>query len=88
MGDIRIEYHRHDDKLFIPAAGDIVLYDRVFMDCEHDHIGIILENKSASILAAEGNTLNDNTSRVLEREKNEHIRAYIRIPDFFSYYDK
>lgn len=77
-----------DEKLFVPSAGDIVLYDRVFMNCEHDHIGIILENKPLSIIAAEGNTFNDNISRVLERDKDEHIRAYIRIPEFFSYYDK
>lgn len=85
LGDRRIEYHQRKDESFIPSRGDIVLYDRVFMNCEHDHIGIILENKPLSIIVAEGNTFNDNTSGVLERKKDEHIRAYIRLPDFFSY---
>jgi len=86
LGDNRIEYHLHNDESFIPSGGDIVLYDRVFMNCEHDHIGIILENKPLSIIVAEGNTFNDNISRVMERNKDEHIRAYIRIPESFSYY--
>ena len=84
-GDERIEYYLGSDKEFIPEPGDIVLYDRVFINLEHDHIGIVLENKKDSILVAEGNTYNDNISRVLERVKDEHIRAYIRIPNYFSY---
>ena len=32
---------------------------------------------------AEGNV--ENVSRILERKKNSHIRAYIRIPDNFLY---
>ncbi len=69
----------------IPEAGDIVLYDRVFINIEHDHIGIVIENKTTTIIVAEGNTYNDNISRILERNKDEHIRAYIRIPNHFSY---
>lgn len=88
LNDKRIEYHLGNDDTFIPEAGDIVLYDRVFINAEHDHIGILLENKTKSIVVAEGNTFNDNISRVLIREKDEHIRAYIRIPNNFNYLKK
>ncbi len=84
----RIEYHLRSDDTFIPEAGDIVLYDRVFINAEHDHIGIVLENMPVSIRVAEGNTFKDNISRVLIREKDEHIRAYIRIPNGFDYFKK
>ena len=84
IGDNRIEYHKQD-KNFVPKPGDIVIYDRVFMNQEHDHIGIILKVKGGTIVVAEGNTYNDNISRVIERTIDEHIRAYIRIPDGFQY---
>lgn len=88
LGDTRIEYNTSSDKKFIPEPGDIVLYDKVFINREHDHIGIIIENKINTIIAAEGNTYSDNISRILERNKDEHIRAYIRIPNGFSYYEE
>ena len=84
INDERIEYHLGSDNTFIPEAGDIVLYDRVFINAEHDHIGIVLENMLDSIMVAEGN--NDNISQVLIRDKDEHIRAYIRIPNNFDYF--
>lgn len=92
IGDPRIEYHSRTES-FIPEAGDIVIYDRVFIDQEHDHIGIVLEVHPDTIVAAEGNTFNDNISRVIRRPIDEHIRAYIRIPDGYRYqktigYDK
>lgn len=62
----------------------IVIYDCVFVNREHDHIGIVLENKENSIIVAEGNAYNDNISRILERKKDKHIRGYIRIPDEYS----
>ena len=80
-GDPRIAYHKADDG-FTPEAGDIVLYDRVFENREHDHIGIVIENRRDTILAAEGNI--DNRSGIIERQKDEHIRGYIRIPDGYS----
>lgn len=81
--DRRIEYYRGNNNDFQPVAGDIVLFDRVFNDTEHDHIGIVLENYDDYIITAEGNV--ENFSRVLKRRKDDHIRAYIRIPDEFSY---
>ena len=68
---------------FTPSPGDIVLFDKVFIDKEHDHIGIVVENKSASIIVAEGNI--NNVSGVIERKKDSHIRAYIRLPDNYAY---
>lgn len=83
QADNRIEYYSGNDNIFKPGIGDIVLFDRVFNNMDHDHIGIVLENYDNYIITAEGNV--ENVSRILERKKNSHIRAYIRIPDKFSY---
>ena len=69
-GDPRITYHKGGEG-FVPDAGDIVLYDRVF------------ENRGDTILAAEGNIAN--RSGIIERPKDAHIRGYIRIPDGYKY---
>ena len=82
INDRRIEYHRGTEA-FAPEAGDIVIYDRVFENREHDHMGIVLEKREHTILAAEGNV--GNASGLIERPIDEHIRAYIRIPDGYQY---
>ena len=82
IGDQRIDYHISAED-FIPAAGDIVIYDRVFENREHDHMGIILEKREHTIIAAEGNI--NNKSGIIERSIDGHIRAYIRIPDGYQY---
>ena len=82
VSDQRIAYHKGAEG-FIPEAGDIVLYDRVFENKEHDHMGIILEKRAHTILAAEGNI--NNVSETIERPIDGHIRAYIRIPDGYQY---
>ena len=82
LGDGRIEYHQGADA-FVPEAGDIVLYDRVFENKEHNHIGIVLEKREWTILAAEGNI--GNQSGIIERPIDGHIRAYIRLPDGYRY---
>jgi len=76
-------YHSASSDDFIAKEGDIVLYDNVFCNSPNDHIGIIVENKVSSIAVAEGNL--NNVSGVIEREKNENIRGYIRIPNNYSY---
>jgi hypothetical protein len=81
QGDTRIEYHKGKES-FVPEAGDIVIYDRVFENREHDHIGIVIENRDNAILAAEGNI--NNKSGIIERPKDGHIRCYIRIPDGYG----
>lgn len=82
LGDPRIGYHKGGEG-FAPEAGDIVLYDRVFENREHDHIGIVLETRGDRILAAEGNL--DNRSGIIERPMDGHIRAFIRFPDGYQY---
>jgi hypothetical protein len=82
MGDEDIGYYPAECDGFSPQAGDIVLFDKVFINQEHDHIGIVLENKETSIMTAEGNI--NNVSGVVRRKKDGHIRAYIRIPDGYE----
>ena len=82
LSDPRIVYHKGADG-FVPEPGDIVIYDRVFENKEHDHMGIILEKREHSFLAAEGNI--NNVSGIIQRSIDEHIRAYIRIPDGYQY---
>ena len=82
IGDPQIAYHKGTEA-FVPEKGDIVLYDRVFNNQEHDHIGIVLKKLPHSILAAEGNI--NNVSGLIERPLDEHIRAYIRLPDGYEY---
>lgn len=79
QSDGRLEYFRTGS----PAPGDIVLFDRVFCDAEHDHIGIVLEVLPDRLITAEGNF--GNVSAVVERPRDEHIRAFIRIPENLSY---
>ena len=81
-GDDRIGYFR-DTKEFVPQPGDIVLYDRVFSGVEHDHIGIVLQASETHLVTAEGNI--DNRSQIMTRPRDEHIRAYIRLPDHYCY---
>jgi len=83
MADKNIIYATPADTDFTPAAGDIVLFDRVFENKEHDHIGVVIENHDDTIITAEGNI--NNVSGVIERAKDEHIRAYIRLPDRYVY---
>lgn len=82
VGDRQIEYHKGSED-FVPEAGDIVIYDSVFENKEHDHIGIVLEKRAHTILASEGNV--NNISKITERPLDEHIRAYLRIPDGYRY---
>ena len=82
LSDRRIEYHKGAEA-FVPEAGDIVIYDSVFENKEHDHMGIVLAKREHTLLAAEGNV--SNSSGIIERAIDEHIRAYIRIPDGYRY---
>lgn len=82
--DPRIGYHLPAG--FEPQPGDIVLYNHVFCDQPHDHIGIVIENHPDHILAAEGNIGNTNVSGLTRRKKDEHIRCYIRLPENYSWY--
>jgi len=50
MHDSRIEYFKAHENDFTPEAGDIVLYDNVFIGHEHDHIGIVIADVGALII--------------------------------------
>ena len=82
LSDPSIGYHRGTEA-FAPEAGDIVLYDRVFNNQEHDHMGIVLRKTENTIVAAEGNVRN--RTCIVERPADGHIRGYIRIPDGYRY---
>lgn len=83
IGDKRIAYHRECD--FEPEAGDIVLFDYVFCDKEHDHIGIVVQVLPEYIVTAEGNVGHTNTSAIVRRPRDWHIRGYIRLHEGFRY---
>ena len=89
QGDKRIAYYDGQQAIrdadFVWQEGDILLYDRVFINREHDHIGILLKLEEEKLVVAEGNVGDTNCSGVVRREKDEHIRAIIRIPDGFTY---
>ena len=70
VGDERIEYHRGTEA-FAPEAEDIVIDNRVFENKEHDHMGIVLEKRKHTLLAAEGNV--GNISGIIKRSIGEHI---------------
>ena len=72
-----------EGKDYLPCAGDIVIFDRVFNGSEHDHIGVVLEVRTDGITTAEGNF--NNVSAVVDRKRDEHIRCYIRIPEGYRY---
>lgn len=80
--DPRIGYYR-DSNDFSPLPGDIVLFDRIFCNREHDHIGIVLGATATELITAEGNI--ENRSAIMTRKRDDHIRAYIRIPDHYQY---
>ncbi len=72
-------YYKYNSADFEPQIGDIVLYDNVFIDQEHDHIGIIVDTSQDYLRVAEGNI--NNISSVVRRPLNSKIRGFIRIPD-------
>lgn len=76
LPDINI-WHDSKETGFTPETCDIVLYDRVFENTEHDHIGVVIKVKDSSLVVAEGNF--NNVSAVIERNIDEHIRGFIRI---------
>lgn len=83
LADPRITYIKRSDASFWPLRGDIVLYDGVFEGKEHDHMGIVLAAAADTLTVAEGNV--NNVSLILERPRDEHLRALIRIPDGLRY---
>ncbi|QVK21283.1 CHAP domain-containing protein [Mycoplasmatota bacterium] len=77
------KFYFSNNRKFTPEKGDIVLYNEVFCNQPHDHIGIVLENKIDTLITAEGNI--NNVSGIVERKKDNHIRGFIRIPNNYHY---
>ena len=77
---------------FLPSRGDIVIYNDVIPTENkpantpwYDHIGIVLSVDSDKLLVAEGNVNNRNYSGIVERERNDHIGCFVRIPDGYAF---
>ena len=84
LGDERVGYYRADGS-FRPAVGDVVIFDSVFQGKEHDHIGIVVGVEKDHLLTAEGNVPGTNTSGIVKRSLDEHVRSFIRFPDGYRY---
>lgn len=63
----------------VGQVGDIILFDHVFQNDFHDHIGIVIECYEDHYIVAEGNI--GNVSGIVKRKKDAHIRCFIRIVD-------
>ncbi|MCR4422639.1 MAG: CHAP domain-containing protein [Spirochaetales bacterium] len=61
-------------------VGDIVLFDNIFLNQEHDHIAIIVDFENDFIVTAEGNF--NNVSAIVKRDKKANIRGFIRFEGF------
>lgn len=61
----------------LPCAGDIVLFDRLQVGIDLDHMGIVVDVESDAILTAEGNV--DNCGGLFRRPLNEHINSFVRL---------
>lgn len=77
-------YHPAGETGFEPRRGDLVIYDRLFTESSHDHIGILLNADGDELTVAEGNADNKNKAGVMRREPS-HVGGYIRIPNSFIY---
>ncbi len=75
-------YSPATSRTFRPQRADLIVYDRVFNGSPHDHMGIVLEIRSDTVIVAEGNF--NSLSVVITRPRDSHIRGYIRIPNGFA----
>ena len=66
-----------------PQPGNIVIFDHVFCQSPHDHMGIVIGVTEDMLSVAEGNY--GNASCIVQRNRDSHIRCYIKIPEGFRY---
>lgn len=76
-------YYSSEDKNFEPKRGDIVVFDNIFKNRPHDHIGIVLNNEDGVLETAEGNV--NNQSGIFKRERNKKVNGFIRIDNDYKY---
>lgn len=60
-----------------PQAGDIALFDYLYQNKAHDHIGIVINAGKTFIETAEGNF--NNVSAIVKRPY-DNVRGYVRMP--------
>lgn len=84
QGDQRIGYYKGPESVD-PLSGDIVIFDRLVSDKEHDQIGTVLNATGGQLITAEGTV--ESCSGIVTRRRDEHIRAFIRLPDGYRYWE-
>lgn len=70
-------YFPADDPRRSPAAGDLVLYDRLLEDTELDHLGVVVAVQGSVLTTAEGNV--HNRSGLFQRPVATHVNGYVRL---------
>ncbi len=68
---------------FRPERGDLVIFDRLVSNVDHDHIGVVLDCRNGVLTTAEGNV--KNRSGIFERNAYLNINGYVRIADDYRY---
>lgn len=76
-------FHRVDEPGFAPERGDLVIYDRLVSDAEHDHIGVLLGLDDCVLIVAEGNV--NNRSGISRRHRFQQVNGFIRVEDSYRY---
>ena len=72
-------FHPIQEPGFVPERGDLVIYDRLVSDTEHDHIGVVLGRDDRMLDVAEGNV--NNRSGIFRRHRFQQINGFIRVED-------
>ncbi|MDF2524042.1 MAG: hypothetical protein K0R31_1683 [Clostridiales bacterium] len=82
----------HDNGGFIPARGDIVIFNHIISPENkpkdspwHDHISIVLKCEDGFLVTAEGNIDNQNVSGIVKRRRDHTIGCFLRIPNGYQY---
>lgn len=77
---------------FVPKRGDIVIYSNIISKEDKsesstwcDHIGVVISCDKNGLIVAEGNVGNKNVSGIINRNRDDKIGCYIRIPNDYIY---
>ncbi|MNC47285.1 hypothetical protein D3C75_963370 [compost metagenome] len=79
-------FYQDNQNGFMPARGDIVIFEKLLSVDSHDHTGIVLACDEHQILVAEGNKDNKNYSSIVHRDRDQCILGYIRIDNGYNYH--
>lgn len=75
-------FHPADKPPFAPQRGDLIIFDNMINNGAHDHIGVVLHRRGASIQTAEGNI--ENRSGIFWRDRSQNVNGYIRIANDYN----